>query len=126
MSTVEEIRECAISMALADGYTQLNPDAPTDLLAVSGKFEGEPYYAPYFYTTAMNGEGDEPLTDGERVAADVLEVTEDEHQAFELNQDTAFMALWYSESGFVTLQELTADEYDDLRAQYDESNDDEG
>ena len=49
-------------------------------------------------------------------SADVLEVSDAERAAFGI--DAAFVVLWYSEQG-LSLQELTADEYDKLRARYD-------
>lgn len=91
-----------------------------------GKFEGEPWYAPYFWQCALEGAGDEPFYHGETVAGDVIPVDAEEREAFELAPQTAFVAVWYSEQGFVSLQELTTGEYDKTRAQYDSNIDEEG
>lgn len=88
-------------------------------LAPLGKFEGEHWRTVHYYDAVMNGFADEPLYDGERMAADILEVTDDERVAFRFGVDIAFVALWHSESGFVSMQELTAKDYDELRAQYE-------
>lgn len=108
----QAIRDAAIAAALEYGY-----DA-TALHAPPGKFEGEPFYVLYFYEAVLNGKADEPLYEGDTVVADLLEVSDDERAAFKLNPDTAFVALWYAESGFVTLDELTAVQYDELRDAY--------
>lgn len=110
-----KIQAQATLAAIEYGYTY-SAEAQT-LRAPPGKFEGEPYCVLYFYEQAMNGCADEPLYDGDEQAADLLEVSDDEREAFGLSAD--FVALWYSSQGFVSLQELTADEYDALRAKYE-------
>lgn len=81
-----------------------------------GKFEGEHWSIVHFYDAVMNGCTDEPLSyaDGQ-TAADLLEVSDLEREAFKLEKDTSFVALWYSDTGFVSMTELTADEYDATR-----------
>lgn len=107
------IRAEAIKAALEYGYKY---NETGELCAPLGKFECEPYYALYFYQAMLDGGTVEPLFNGEVCDGDVLEVSDAERAAFGI--DAAFVVLWYSEQG-LSLQELTADEYDKLRARYD-------
>lgn len=81
-----------------------------------GKFEGEHWSVVHYYETALDHNCDAPLyyADG-TVAADIMIVLDVERDAFKLNADTHFVVLWYSEQGFVSMQELTATEYDNVR-----------
>jgi hypothetical protein len=83
-----------------------------------GKFEGEHWSIVHFYDVAMNGCGDEPLYNGDTIAADLLDVCDLERAAFGLKNSTNFVALWYHDNGFVSMDELTCNEYDQLRADY--------
>lgn len=118
----QAIRDTATDKAIAYGFREI----AGVLKAPLGKFESEPYYALYFYDAMLDGCADEPLYDGDTVAADVIIVSDDERVAFELNQDTAFVVLWYSDQGFVSLQELTASAYDELCDAYENQTDEEG
>jgi len=109
------IRDAAVSMAEANGYTRHG----REWAARPGKFEGESFYTPYFYGQLMDGDG-EPLGDGDSTDADLLTVTDDERAAFALKADTAYIAVCYSEQGFVSVRELTEKEAEDLRAEYEE------
>ena len=111
--TQQQIRDAAIDAAISYGFKQL--EEPNGLRAPPGKFEGEAYYVLHFWQAVLDGAADEPQYDGDDVAADILEVSDDERAAFELNASTAFVALWCSPQGFVILQELAADEYHRLR-----------
>ncbi|MGH8275713.1 MAG: hypothetical protein ACRETH_03350 [Steroidobacteraceae bacterium] len=70
-----------------------------------GKFEAEHWSIVHFYAAMMDGFGD-PLYDGDRYVADCFEVDDVERGAFGFNADTVAVALWHSEQGFVTMQEL--------------------
>ena len=83
-----------------------------------GKFEGEHWSIVHFYDAVMDGCGDEPLYEDETIAADLLEVSDVEREAFKFAPNTGFVALWCSGQGFVSMQELTAEEYDRLREDY--------
>lgn len=85
-----------------------------------GKFEGEHWAIVHYYDAMLNGGGDEPLYSGEECVADLFEVSDTERAAFGFHADTSFVALWHSSNGFEHLAQLTATEYDDLRAQYEE------
>lgn len=85
-----------------------------------GKFEGEHWAAIHFYNAALNGGGDEPLYEADgTVAADLFMVEDVERAAFAFKPATAFVALWYSDTGFVSMVELTADEYDEQRTEWE-------
>lgn len=86
-----------------------------------GKFQGEHWsIVHYYYYTMMDGCGEEPLyNDGADAAADLFKVTDTERAAFAFYADTAFVALWHSSDGFVSLEQLTAARYDKLRAEFD-------
>lgn len=85
-----------------------------------GKFQGEHWSIVHFYQAMLDGCVDEPLYNGDTVAGDLFSVDDTERAAFQLKADTSFVALWYSDSGFVSLSELTADEYDKLLAEYEQ------
>ena len=119
-----KIRSDAIAQAIEYGYTLAHPDdVPTDLHAPPGKFEGEPFYALYFYDAIMDGGCDDSLYFGtDTVQADICEVSDAERGAFELSPRTTHVALWNSDSGFVTLEELTYKRYCKLLAEDDAAN----
>lgn len=115
------LRDEAIASALAVGFKyHENSRDPSRMRAPRGKFEGEPFYVMYYWDRVMNGWHDEPFycPTGE-VAADVLEVSDDERAAFDLDPGTAFILLWQSDAGFVSLDQITPREYDRYRARYD-------
>ena len=109
-TTVETVRADALQQAYEVGYRggKFGP----------GKFEGEQFYAPYFFQAALEN-GDEPFYDGEDVAGDPVEVTDLERAAFGLDATTAFVVVWYSPQGFISVSEYTASEYDRLREQHE-------
>ena len=86
-----------------------------------GKFEGEHWSVVHFYDAAMVG-GDSLDFSQDTVQVDILEVSDAERAAFNLALDTQYVALWYSDSGFVTLEEMTADRRDNLIAQNEIAN----
>lgn len=100
---VEYIQGKARKLARDCGYTTCFPP---------GRFEGEPWYTPYFWDQVLDGLGDEPLYEGDEVRADFLVVTEDEREAFGLDATTVYVALVYSSNGFISLEEFTAAEHD--------------
>lgn len=114
------IRETAIQNAISYGYEyHENSRDPALMRAPLGKFECEPFYAPYFYESVLDGIADESLMCGEDTAGDVIMVSDDERIAFGLDPSTAFVVLWYSDSGFVSLEQMTPEEYDATRARFD-------
>ena len=115
------LRDKAIAFALAAGFKyHENSRDPSRMCAPRGKFAGEPFYVMYYWDRVMNGDHDEPFycSTGE-FAADVLEVSDDERAAFDLDPGTAFILLWQSDAGFVSLDQITPREYDRYRARYD-------
>ncbi len=110
-----EIARSAIKQARQWGWTGRISDGRFG----PGKFEGEPFYAPYFYSIAHEGGGDEPFYDGEDIAGEPVPVSDDERDVFALHLSTDFMIVWYSPNGFVSVLECTAAAYDRLRERYD-------
>lgn len=82
-----------------------------------GRFEGQPWFTPYFWEQVLDGLEDEPLYEGDEIRADFLVVTEDECEAFGLAAATCYVALVYSSNGFISLGEFTAAEHDRAFAQ---------
>lgn len=114
------IRDTAVNDALAYGFEyHENSRDPTRMRAPRGKFEGEAFYAPYFYESVLDGIAGESLMCGEDTAGDVVMVSDDERIAFGLDPSTAFVVLWYSDSGFVSLEQMTPEEYDATRGRFD-------
>ena len=105
---VEYIQGKARKLARDCGYTTRFPP---------GRFEGEPWFTPYFWAQVQDGMADCPLCEGDEVRADFLVVTEDECEAFGLAAATCYVALVYSSNGFISLEEFTADEHDRAFAQ---------
>lgn len=119
-----EMRDKAMAAALACGYTR---DSDGELRAPPGKFEGQPYYVLFYYEATATTGAKASFGTEERTEVDILDVTEDERAAFELNANAAYIALGYSESGFVHLTEGTKEDYAALAARYvdDEETDEE-
>ena len=107
--TADTLRADARTLAIEYGYAERGGK----LRAPSGKFEGEPYYAVYYHDCAMNGCSED--IDG----SDVLEIDDTDRAAFDLYSDVTHIALHYSESGFVTLEGLTAAQIAEWRAAVD-------
>jgi hypothetical protein len=101
------VKAKARALAIEYGYLD-DSTAYQGLRAPLGKFEGEPFYTPYFYDLMMDGEG-EPLYVDDRCEGTLFDVWVSEHKAFELDAGTVAIVLWHSEQGFETLEELTAD-----------------
>jgi len=103
MNIADDIRRDAIKLALDYGYS-------TGMVAPLGKFEGEPWYAVYYYDAMLNGDG-EPMYAGEQCLGDLFEVTSEEREAFGLDPSIMGIALWHSDIGFETLELLTDEKY---------------
>ena len=116
-TTIETVKADALQQAQEWGWNgaQFGP----------GKFEGEPFYIAYYWTAMLDGCAAAPFMSGETSAGAPIPVTDLERAAFELPTTTQFVVLWYSDSGFVSLQELTCEEYDRLREHYDNIESDE-
>lgn len=86
-----------------------------------GKFEGEAFYIAYYFDAVMNGDG-EPLYEDDygdkECIGDLFDVTQEERDAFGLDPNTTHVVLWYSESGFVTLDELDKHRYESIQSRY--------
>ena len=107
-TNASKIRRDAKAAAIEYGYTD---ETPTDgLHAPRGKFQGEPYYVLYFWDAMLDGDR-EPIYDDGREVYSLTEVTDDEREAFELDKSTVAIALWHSDQGFVTLEELSEERY---------------
>lgn len=106
--------DTARAAAIAYGYTA---QANGELRAPQGKFENEPYFAIYYWSAAMDGDG-ESFGNDERVDCDVFEVHNDERTAFELDAAQSHMLVRHYESGKVSVERLTQAEYEALQRVY--------
>jgi hypothetical protein len=109
------IRDEALALAKEYGYSDdlRAPRAPP------GKFEGEPWFTPWYYEQVMNGNGETlsvPYAD--EADGDLLEVNSEERAAFDLEPDTVAIVLWYNSAGFVSLQELDQRTFAKLQEEY--------
>lgn len=100
------LRTYAQAEAIVRGYKM--GDGGSVLVAPPGPFEGQPYYVVTFHERMLNGAGDSLYFGADEVACDLLDVDDTDRAAFELKADTVSIALWYSEQGFVSLEELNA------------------
>lgn len=100
-------------------YAGDRPGTRTEYSHGPGKFEGEHWSIVHYYDAMMNGSSDEPFYDGETCQGTPFEVTDVERAAFGFAPATQFVVILHSESGFESLQELTCEEYDEMREAYD-------
>ena len=108
-TNASKIRRDAKAAAIEYGHFELSGPG-SRLIAPPGKFQGEPYYVMYFWDAMLDGDG-EPIYDDGREVYSLTEVTDDEREAFELDKSTVAIALWHSDQGFVTLEELNEERY---------------
>jgi hypothetical protein len=111
---MQTVLQRALALAKDAGYadgTGKWTERVADLHAAPGKFEREPWYAPYFYECALNGDGESIYSiddeDGS-CQGDLFDIDAEEREAFDILPDIQHVALWYSEQGFVALEELSA------------------
>ena len=122
---MQTVLQRALALAKDAGYgdgTGKWTERVSDLCAAPGKFEGEPWYAPYFYDCALNGDGESlysPDEDDSSCLGDILGIDVEEREAFDILQDIQHIALWYSDQGFVLLEELSASRYAEICRIYD-------
>jgi hypothetical protein len=122
---MQTVLQRALALAKDAGYgdgTGKWTERISDLRAAPGKFEGEPWYAPYFYYCALDGAGESlysPDDDGSSCLGDILDVADEERTAFDILPDIQHIALWYSDQGFVLLEELSASRHAELCRLYD-------
>lgn len=89
-----------------------------------GKFEGEPYWLPYYYNLALDGGADsDPFYNPDSILycahADVFTLSPLERAAFDFSDDDAFLLVTYSEQGFIGHRLISSAEHDRLRAEYE-------
>jgi hypothetical protein len=84
-----------------------------------GKFESEHWAIVHYWRALLDGDSDEPFSTGEEVDGTPFPVTDDERAAFGFAATTQFVVIWHSSQGFESLQEITCEQYDQLREQYD-------
>jgi len=96
---------------------RLLAEHPAGYVQEPGKFEAEPIAAVYFWEISMNGFAAETLYDGD-TPIDVFPIkgrqtltADQERELWHLRADTAFVAVWESDQGFVHFDEWTAEEY---------------
>jgi len=114
------LRDDAVRLALEAGFTfPLGTRDPAQLRASPGRFEGEPFYLPYFYHAALEGDADALVYSGGAAVGDVFLLTDNDRAAFTFGPGADFLVLWYSETGYITGELLTASAYNALRASYE-------
>ena len=64
------------------------------IISSPGKFEGEPWYVPYFHSMVLDGFSDDSTDDEE-----IFDLSDDECRA--ICQKSAKMRLWFRDDGFV-------------------------
>ena len=124
---IAALRHDAINAAIDAGYTYRPIPGATmgveHLRSQPGKFEGEPWYLPYFYQLALDGVADsDALYAGEHCDADVFTLSPLERAAFDLPDEADILLVCYSESGFVSCRTMSAAQFEKLAAQYDADN----
>lgn len=89
----------------------------TEIIRAPGKFEGCASYAPHFYDSTLEGFADENMgTDGV-----IFYVSDEDRAEFpELDDATCAVLLTESDQGFVSVEELTTSELDQVQARYAE------
>lgn len=102
---VERIAEIAVTVrnatyfAIEAGYTVHCAD--NVLVASSGKFQGNPWYAPYYWDCVLTGTGTDIDAD---VLMTRLKPTPAERYAFNIPDNVVSVLLWESDSGFIYLE----------------------
>jgi hypothetical protein len=84
-----------------------------------GKFESEHWAIVHYWRALLDGDSDEPFSTGEEVDGTPFPVTDDERAAFGFAATTQFVVIWHSSQGFESLQEITCEQYDQLREEFD-------
>ena len=78
-----------------------------------GKFEGESIMTPYFYEASLNGDGE------------TISLYQFEKDFFKIDSKFKYVKILESDSGFVTLDFLTEEEYYSQEFESDEEDDEE-
>ena len=118
LATVTKEAEAA---ATDNGFSR---DEDGDWRASPGRFEGEPWYLPYFYQSTLDGMGEAFGTE-DFTECEVIDVEPAERAAFGLAPDTTRVAVTFSEQGFLGLRELNEQDYKTLADSYASTDDDE-
>jgi hypothetical protein len=121
---MQTVLQRALALAKDAGYgdgTGKWTERVADLSAAPGKFEAEPWYTPYFYECALNGDGEPVYSSDEDsgTLGDIFGVDDEEREALDILPDIQHIALWYSDQGFVSLEELSASRYAEICRIYD-------
>ena len=82
MSVANSVFIKAQTMA-ADAGMQFDPRY-SYWVAARGKFEGEPWYAPYYWNCLLEGDGESLLHEECDATADLFQVDGDESEAFDI------------------------------------------
>jgi len=89
------------------------------LIRDPGKFELEPIYTPYYWDKMADGMETEtldfPINEDETKSVDIFEVTAEDLAEFPELDGVAYIALEYSDQGFVQASELSVDDLNKLR-----------
>lgn len=85
-----------------------------------GKFEGEPYYVPYYWDVANSGAADEELFDGE-IPVSIFKLDSKDRHAFGFDKGEDELWLWEREDGFVLHRLLSTKKADELREELEEA-----
>ena len=82
-----------------------------------GRFGGEHWSIVYWYDSSMNGANGEAFYNGDSLECEAFEVDDTERAAFGLKADTSHVALFYSESGSVSMEKWTQKHFDKVTAE---------
>ncbi len=89
-----------------------------------GKFEGEKFYAPYFYDLSLESSVDETLYYGD-IQIDIFIISEEDVKEFPELKDTYAIILFVSDQGFVYLKHFeTKEDFEEAMEQFEEEQQD--
>jgi hypothetical protein len=95
---------------LADRRAELLKAWPQGFVSAPGRFKGEPIAALYFWNLVLDGSEDDSLYDGD-TRVRVFRVTAEDRDVWQLDAETAYVALSETEQECVVFHEWTDLDY---------------
>ena len=93
-----------------------------ELVAPPGRYQGEPWYLPYFDSMALDGSA-EQFYSSDNLDGKGIELSDAEREAFGLDPEDTHALLTYSDQGFVGIRIVDDAEYMRIVALYEASDD---